>query len=93
MEVAAVGSPEFTLGFELVGIKTYNYTNPEEIKRLAKEQTGVVIIDDKTMNSFDEFQRKEFEDSLMPLFIVLSEKETQESISKLIKKSIGIALN
>ncbi len=92
MEVAAVGSAEFTLGFELVGIRSYNYTKPEEIRGLAKEQIGVIIIDDKTMSGMDEFSRKEFEDSLKPLFIVLSEKETQENIAKLIKKSIGIEL-
>ncbi|MBI2142214.1 hypothetical protein HYU15_01840 [Candidatus Woesearchaeota archaeon] len=92
MEVAAVGSSEFTLGFELVGIRSHNYTKPEEIKSLEQERIGVIIIDDKTMNRLDEFSRKEFEDSLRPLFVVLSEAETQENIAKLIKRSIGIEL-
>lgn len=92
MQVVAVGTAEFTLGFELVGIKTHNFQKAEEIKTLAKEPTGVIIIDKKTMDGFDEFDRKEFEDSIRPLFVVLSTKDTSENISKLIRKSIGIEI-
>ncbi len=92
MEIAAVGTPEFTLGFELVGIKTYNYEKAEEIKRLTKDKIGVIIMEDKTMNSIDEYERKEFEDSIKPLFVVLSTEHSQENINKLIKRSIGIEL-
>ncbi len=92
MNVIAVGKPEFTLGFELVGIKTHNFQKAEEIKSISKEQTGVIIIDAETMDSFDEYQKKEFEDSINPLFVVLSTQQSQENISKLIKRSIGIEL-
>ena len=92
MDVIAVGDESFTLGFELVGIKTFNTQQPEEIKSLAKGQVGVMIIEDKLMGSFDEDQRREFEDSIRPLFVVLSTRHSQESISKLIKRSIGIEL-
>ncbi len=92
MDVVAVGTEEFTLGFELVGIRTLNYSKPEEIKTLAKDQIGIIIIEQKTMDSFEEYQRKEFEDSIKPLFVVLSTEASQENINKLIKRSIGIEL-
>ncbi len=92
MKIAAVGTPEFTLGFELVGIKTYNYQKAEEIKTLTKNEIGVIVIEDKTMSSIDEYERKEFEDSIKPLFVVLSTENSQENMNKLIKRSIGIEL-
>ena len=92
MDVIALGRSEFTLGFELVGLRTYNLTSVESIKNLMKEDIGVIIIDEDTMNSFDEYNRKDFEDSVKPLFVVLSLNETQEDLNKLIRRSIGIQL-
>ncbi|MBI4439165.1 hypothetical protein HY640_04490 [Candidatus Woesearchaeota archaeon] len=92
MEIIATGSPEFVLGFELAGIKTYNHTTPEEIKELAKQQIGIIVVEEKTMASLEPDQRKEFEDSIQPLFVTLSKEHSQETINKMIKKSIGIEL-
>ncbi|MBI2133317.1 V-type ATP synthase subunit F [Candidatus Woesearchaeota archaeon] len=92
MEIAAIGPGEFTLGFELVGIKTFNIEKAQEIKRLTKNEFGVIIIDDKTMGKLEDYERKELEDSIKPLFIVLSTENSEENINKLIKRSIGIDL-
>ncbi len=92
MEVAAVGGEEFTLGFELVGIKSFNYRKAEQIRELAKQDIGVIIIDEKTMESLGEYERKEFEDSIKPLFVVLSTENRGENLAKLIKRSIGVEL-
>jgi vacuolar-type H+-ATPase subunit F/Vma7 len=89
MEVCAVGSDEFTLGFKLVGIESYQ---PQELKSLTKGQIGVIITDEKTMNSLDEADRRDYENSIRPIFVVLSETNSQESLNRLIKRSIGIDL-
>ena len=89
MQVCAVGSDEFTLGFRLVGIKSYQ---PQELKTLTKGQVGVIVTDEKTMNGLDETERKDYENSIRPIFVVLSETASQESLNRLIKRSIGIEL-
>ena len=51
MEIAIVGSPEFTLGFQLAGImRLHNPENDEEMSQalrlmLDEEEVGIIVVD------------------------------------------------
>lgn len=96
LKTAVLGSNEFIVGFQLAGIKdTIEVSsNPiNDINKLKeKKEHGVVIIEEKIIESLDKHQRLEVEDSVEPVFIPISTKIEQDSLKRLIKKSIGVDL-
>ena len=96
VKIAVAGSNEFVVGFQLAGIRDIvelngNYFN--ELKNLKfKKEIGVVVVDEKIMESLETHQRLEMEDSVDPVFIPVSTKVEQDSLKRLIKKSIGVDL-
>lgn len=96
VKTAVLGSNEFIVGFQLAGIKdTIEVSsNPlDDINKLKeKKELGVVIIDEKIMENLDKHDRIDVEDSVDPVFIPVSTKVEQDSLKRLIKKSIGVDL-
>ena len=96
VKTAVLGSNEFIVGFQLAGIKdTIEASgNPmNDIKKLKeRKELGVVIIDEKIMEKLDKHDRIDVEDSVDPVFIPVSTKVEQDSLKRLIKKSIGVDL-
>ena len=96
VKTAVLGSNEFIIGFQLAGIKDTieASSNPlNDISRLKeKKEHGVVIIDEKIMENLDKHDREDVEDSVDPVFIPVSAKVKQDSLKRLIKKSIGVDL-
>ena len=96
VKTAVLGSNEFVVGFQLAGIKnTIEISdNPiQDINNLKEnKEIGIVVIDEKIMESLDKHQRLEVEDSVYPVFIPVSTKVEQDSLKRLIKKSIGVDL-
>ncbi len=96
MELAVIGNEEFIIGFQLAGIRnTFKIgKNPlEDIHKLKKEDNiGVVVIEEKILDNLDIHDRHEIEDSILPVFVPLSDVAEQESLRRLIKKSIGVDL-
>ena len=96
VKLAVMGGSEFIVGFKLAGIRdvievTGNYYN--ELKNLKNQkEIGVVVVDEKIMESIEPHQRLEVEASVDPVFIPVSAKVEQDSLRKLIKKSIGVDL-
>ena len=96
VNIAVLGNDEFIVGFQLAGIKdiiqaTSNpYNDIQEIKK--RKDIGIVVLDEKIVQALDASQKQEIENSVEPVFITLSTKAEQESLKKLIKKSIGIEL-
>jgi len=96
VKLAVVGNNEFVVGFQLAGIKdtieiTGNYFN--ELKSLkSKKEIGVVVVDEKIMEGLEPHQRMDIESSVEPVFIPVSTKAEQDSLKRLIKKSIGVDL-
>lgn len=95
-KIAALGSSEFIVGFELAGIKdTYEASdNPlEEIEKVQEDKDlSIVIIEEKVLEKLDDHKKLAVEDSISPVFIPLSTEATQEGLRRLIRKSIGIDL-
>lgn len=96
VKTAVLGSNEFIVGFQLAGIKdTIEASgNPlNDISKLKeKKEHGVVIIEEKIMEGLDKHDRIDVEYSVDPVFIPVSTKVEQDSLKRLIKKSIGVDL-
>ena len=103
MDVAVFGGSEFTLGFMLAGIKQIITIDEKEESRaaaaekkldelLAEKELGIVIIDDRLLNQMDERTREKVERSVRPVFVPLSTEASQDTLRKMIIKSIGVDL-
>ena len=95
-KIAVLGPEEFVIGFQLTGIKDTIITGKsplDDIKAITQnKEIGIVIIDENTVNALDYHDRMDIENSINPVFVQLSTKATQDSLRKLIKKSIGVDL-
>ena len=96
VKTAVLGSTEFIVGFELAGIKDTIEVSDNPINDInkfkEKKEHGVVVIEEKIMENLDKHERIDVEDSIDPVFIPVSTNVEQDSLKRLIKKSIGIDL-
>ena len=96
VKIAVAGGNKFIVGFQLAGIKDAVEINNEPFNALknlkARKDFGIVVVDEKIINSLESHQRIEIEASMDPVFIALSTSTEQDSLKKLIKKSIGVDL-
>lgn len=96
VRLAVLGNNEFVVGFQLAGIKDVvevagDYYN--ELKTMKnRKEIGVVVVDEKIMEGLEQHQRMDIESSVQPVFIPVSTKAEQDSLKRLIKKSIGVDL-
>ena len=96
MKIAVAGGSEFVVGFQLAGIKDAiemkgNYFS--ELKNIKnRKEIGIVIVEEKIFQDIEIHQRLEIESSVDPVFIPLSSEAEQDSLKRLIKKSIGVDL-
>ena len=96
VKTAVLGSNEFVVGFQLAGIKNTIEVSDNPINDINNlknnKEVGIVVIDENIMDNLDKHQRLEIEDSVDPVFIPVSTKVEQDSLKRLIKKSIGVDL-
>ena len=96
VKIAVVGGSEFIVGFQLAGIKDVVEVNDNYFNQLKnfknKKEIGIVVVDEKMMENLEQHQRFDIESSVEPVFIPVSATAEQDSLKKLIKKSIGVDL-
>lgn len=95
MELAVIGKEDFCLGFSLAGIRNvFETDNPTDVIKKVSENAdvGVVVFDESLAGRLDEFDRARLENSVRPVFVMLSLKEESDALRKMIKKSIGVEL-
>lgn len=96
VKMSVLGSNEFVVGFQLAGIKdTIEVSNNpmNDINKLkTQKEAGVVVVEERILEGLDKHQRLEVEDSVDPVFIPVSTKVEQDSLKRLIKKSVGVDL-
>jgi len=96
VKLAVVGSNEFVVGFQLAGIKDITEADTDyynELKNLKnRKDVGIIVVDEKIMSVLEAHERQEIEASVEPVFIPLSTQSEQESLKRLIRKSIGVDL-
>lgn len=95
--IACVGPESFTLGFRLVGTRDIINANKQNILEtihLLKKNTelGIVIVDETLLEGVDSNERDPIEESVDPVFILLSKESNLDNIRKLIVRSMGVDL-
>ncbi len=99
-QFVVIGRPEFTLGFQLTGIREVVTLKSDEKEFiintvrpfLARQDLAIVIIDEPTMQILDERTHDEAVSSLSPVFVVVSATAQQDALRKMIRQSIGVDL-
>ena len=100
-EIAVVGSPEFTTGFRLAGVRKFENV-PEEEKGeelddavtnvLADEEVGIVVMFDEDLEHLSRNVRAEIEGSVEPTLVTLGGGAGSGGLREKIKRAIGIDL-
>ena len=97
MEIAVVGSPEFTLGFQLAGISTlYNPDGVEETSKvfrdlLTTKGVGIVVVDSAVLAALPERLRDRLSESVTPTVLGIGTEE-DTTLRETIRKAIGVDL-
>lgn len=97
-QIAVLGTNEFTLGFRLAGIRNIIDVSDEGKgaaifgKVRENKSVGIVVVEEKLLDRLDPADRKEIENNVNPVFLPLSTHASQESLRKMIIRSIGVDL-
>ena len=97
MEIAVVGPLEFTLGFQLAGVKNlYNPSSDEELSELLKSllnqsEIGVVVVDNKDLNKLSDRLRLQLTESVTPTVLGIGTEE-DNTLRESIKSALGVDL-
>ena len=97
MEIAVVGPLEFTLGFQLAGVKNLHNTSDHEemadiIRTLLNQaEVGVVVIDNSDLNRRPERLRMQIAESVTPTVLGIGTEE-DHTLRESIKSALGVDL-
>jgi V/A-type H+-transporting ATPase subunit F len=101
-EIAVVGSPEFTTGFRLAGVRRFENVAVEDkgdelddaVERvLADEGIGIVVMHDDDLEHLSRDVRNAVNTSVEPVFVTLGSGAAGGSgLREQIKRAIGIDL-
>ena len=97
MELAVVGSQEFTLGFQLAGISnTFNPETEDEMSSQLKsllnsKEVGIIVIDSSIMSTLPERLRNQLSASVTPTVLGIGTEE-DTTLRDTIRKAIGVDL-
>ncbi|MEL0100677.1 MAG: V-type ATP synthase subunit F [Euryarchaeota archaeon] len=97
MDIAVVGSPEFTLGFQLAGIS--NLHNPEGEDETSKvfrdllttKGIGIVVVDSAVLASLPDRLKERLSESVTPTVLGIGTEE-DTTLRETIRKAIGVDL-
>lgn len=95
-DIRVVGGKDLLIGFQLAGVKEFVDVSSEKPgpvfkKILDQGREGIVITDDSTVEKLSRNLRFQIENSLTPVFVILSEGEAgREALRDMIRKSIGV---
>ncbi|MFB1066008.1 V-type ATP synthase subunit F [Natrinema sp. CBA1119] len=100
-EIAVVGSPEFTTGFRLAGVRRFeNVPDDEKDERLddaamtalEDEGVGIVIMHDEDLDYLSRNVRQDVETSVEPVVVTIGSGTGGGGLRDQIKRAIGIDL-
>ncbi len=100
-EIAVVGSPEFTTGFRLAGVRKFENV-PDDQKgeqldeavesTLADDGVGIVVMHDDDLDYLSRGVRNDVETSVEPVVVTLGGGAGSGGLREQIKRAIGIDL-
>ena len=97
MEIAVVGTPEFTLGFQLAGIMhLHNPESDDEMgntlrSMLDEDEVGIIVVDATDLNRMPDKLRQRLSDSISPTVRGIGTEE-DNSLRESIKSALGVDL-
>ena len=97
MEIAVVGTPEFTLGFQLAGVnRLHNPSDDEELSTtmrdlLGQKDVGIVVIDSTDLTRLSDRLRSQIADSITPTVLGIGTEE-DNTLRESIKSALGVDL-
>ena len=100
-EIAVIGSPEFTTGFRLAGVRKFADIPPAEkdeqlddavAEMLTDDDVGIVVMHDDDMDHLSRGVRKDAETSVEPVLVTLGGGTGSGGLREQIKRAIGIDL-
>ena len=95
MEIAAIGDPDFIVGFRLVGVKRVVETTPDTFENtvqemLSSKDIGIMVVNMKDVDRLPGPLRKRLTDSTTPVVIPIGTDEGD--IRDKVRRAIGIDL-
>jgi len=97
MEIAVVGTSEFTLGFQLAGVhRLYNPESDDELAStmrdlLSQKDVGIVVIDSADLTRLSDRLRSQIADSITPTVLGIGTEE-DNTLRESIKSALGVDL-
>ena len=97
MEIAIVGTPEFTLGFQLAGItRLHNPENEDEMRHalrsmLDEKEVGIIVVDAADLARVPDKLRQRLSDSISPTILGIGTEE-DDTLRESIKSALGVDL-
>ena len=100
-EIAVIGSPDFTTGFRLAGVRKFQNVPDEEKPSelddavravLEDEEVGIVVMHDDDLEHLTRSVRNQVETSLDPVFVTLGGGTGSGGLREQIKRAIGMDL-
>ena len=101
-EIAVIGSPEFTTGFRLAGVRKFeNVPDDEKDERLDDavertlddEETGIIVMHDADLDHLSRGTRERVEGSIEPVLVTLgADGAGSGGLRDQIPRAIGIDL-
>jgi len=100
-EIAVIGSPEFTTGFRLAGVRICENVPADQkddqlddaVERvLGNDDVGIIVMHDDDMASLSRGPRKAIETSVEPTLVTLGGGAGSGGLRGQIKRAIGIDL-
>lgn len=100
-EIAVVGSPEFTTGFRLAGVRRFENVSDDQKEAeldeavnnvLNDEKVGIVVMHDDDLEHLSRGVKEEVETSVEPVVVTLGGGAGSGGLREQIKRAIGIDL-
>ena len=97
MEIAIIGSTDFTLGFQLAGIdRIFNPSDQDELGKVLRElmraeDIGIIVVDNEELAELPERLRLKLSDSITPTVLGIGTTE-DTTLRETIRRAIGVDL-
>jgi len=97
MEIAVVGTPEFTLGFQLAGVTHLYHPEGDEAladtmrNLLSQKDIGIVVVDSANLTLLSDRLRSRIADSITPTVLGIGTEE-DNTLRESIKSALGVDL-
>lgn len=91
-KIAVVGSEEFTLGFELVGVEAYPLDKIETLLEKSSD-IGIIIISEDDHNTLSARVKNQITRQTQPIVVILSDQDIKgSSLREQVIRALGVDL-